>query len=59
MKDLIIGLTAGMIAGIALATNPKAKKIMEKAKTKMKENCVLCECDEQDKKPIDCCECND
>ena len=38
MRDFIIGITAGMVAGIAVATNPKFKCMMEKAKAKMIRN---------------------
>ena len=48
MKDLLIGITAGMVAGIAVATNPKVKCLMDKAKAKM--NCCCtdsCDCGEK------------
>ena len=48
MKDLLIGITAGMVAGVALATNPKVKCLMDKAKSKMNCRCTdSCECHDE------------
>ncbi|MBR2989231.1 MAG: hypothetical protein IKC64_05875 [Clostridia bacterium] len=54
MRDFIIGITAGMVAGIAVATNPKFKCMMEKAKAKMNCRCQdNCDCNET---PSPCCD---
>ena len=57
MKDLFVGLMVGMIAGAAIGSCPKGRKVIGEIKTKMSD--CDCGCKESESRAADGCYCGE